>query len=51
MAVGIDDLQVQTQPTQAPPSAPAKPAASAPRQDVQAELEKIRERELRLKVD
>jgi hypothetical protein len=51
MSVTIDDLDVQTQPSAAPSNAPAASAAPRPKQDIKAELEKLRERELRLKAD
>jgi hypothetical protein len=52
MAVTIDDLEVQTQPSAAPSNAPAAGAAQQqPKQDIKAELEKLRERELRLRAD
>ena len=54
MAVTIDDLQVETQP-------PARPAGASPSQsgspspqakpDFKAEMERLRERELRLRAD
>jgi hypothetical protein len=51
MAVSIDELQVQTEPA-APPSEPAgKSAAQSPQLDFKAEIEKHRERELRLQAD
>ena len=52
MAVTIDDLDVQTQPSGAPSTAPAGSGAQQqPKQDIRAELEKLRERELRLRAD
>ncbi len=53
--VTIDDLQVETQPASdpsgatAPGAAPAKSAA--PKIDFRAEMERYRERELRLRAD
>jgi hypothetical protein len=52
MAVSIDELQLQT--TDKPPAAPsgdAKGAAKRPSLDVKAEMENLRERELRLRAD
>ncbi len=51
MSVTIDDLEVETQPSAAPPNAPAAGAAQQPKLDVKAELDKLRERELRLRAD
>ena len=55
MAVTIDELQVETQPSSgqpshsAPPAAPAKSAQS--KTDFRTEMERYRERELRLRAD
>ena len=51
MAVTIDELQVETQAPAAPASAPATGAAQQPKTDLRAELERLRERELRLRAD
>jgi hypothetical protein len=53
MAVNIDELQVETQPAAPSPQAQAQPAAqqSPPQLDLKAEMEKLRERELRLQAD
>jgi hypothetical protein len=52
MSLSIDELQVETQPPlPAPPAAPVSAAAPPPKPDVKAELEKVRERYLRLQAD
>lgn len=55
MAVTIDELQVETQPATPPGApagaAPAKGGSSQGKQDLHAEIEKMRERELRLRAD
>jgi hypothetical protein len=53
MPVTIDQLQVETQPT-APSvdtSGSAPGAAAPPKPDIRAEMERMRERELRLRAD
>jgi hypothetical protein len=52
MALAIDDLQVQTEWAQAAPStSTAFKPQTPPMPDFRAEMEKVRERELRLKAD
>lgn len=51
MAVNIDDLQVETQPPPAPSQGSPAPAAHPPELDFKREMEKFRERELRLQAD
>ena len=54
MAVTIDDLQVETQPAARPAGAGSAPGGSAPpppKTDFQAEMERLREREMRLRAD
>jgi hypothetical protein len=51
MSVTIDDLQVQTQPAGAPSSEPAAGSGQQQKPDIKAELEKLRERQLRLRAD
>lgn len=51
MATSIDELQVETQPPLPGPPASSAAAAPPPKPDVKAELEKIRERHLRLQAD
>jgi len=52
MAVGIDDLQVQTQRSAAAPAAPAAPV-QAPKTlcDLKREMDMLKERELRMQAD
>ena len=51
MSVNIDELQVETQPpASAPPAASAGPATEG-KLDIRVELERMRERELRLRAD
>ncbi|MGO4881151.1 MAG: hypothetical protein ACLP59_10055 [Bryobacteraceae bacterium] len=53
MAVNIDELQVETQPAapsgQAQGSSPG--AGNTPKPDIKAEMDRLRERELRLRAD
>ena len=51
MAINIDELHVETQPAPAKPAAPTAAAPPPPKTDVKAELDKIRERYLRLQAD
>jgi hypothetical protein len=53
MAVNIEELHIETQPSTAQPGSQAASAAAPapPKADVRAELEKIRERYLRLQAD
>jgi len=50
MAINIDEMQVETQ---APPASTGAPAGAKPppAKDLKAELERIRERALRLRAD
>ena len=51
MAVDIQDLQVETQAPPAPSAAGAASAAPPAEPDLKREMEKVRERELRLQAD
>lgn len=51
MSATIDHLEVETQPSAAPSNAPAAAAGQQQKVDVKAELDKLRERELRLRAD
>lgn len=51
MAVNIDELEVQTEPSAPAPQAAPQAAAAQPQLDFTAEMEKFRERELRLRAD
>jgi len=51
MAVNIDDLEVQTQPTVPPATTSQAPPAKRPELDFRAEMDKLHERELRLQAD
>jgi hypothetical protein len=51
MAVSIDDLQVETQTPAASAGAPTQSAAPQSKPDFKGEMEKLRERHLRLRAD
>lgn len=51
MAINIDELQVETQAPASPPDTSSAKAEKQPEPDIHAELEQLRERELRLKAD
>ncbi len=51
LAVSIEELQVQTQPASTPRNAAGPGAATPPKPDIHVELEKMRERYLRLQAD
>jgi hypothetical protein len=51
MAVNIDELQVETQAPAAPSGAPAAGATPQPKLDLKAELQRLCERELRVRAD
>jgi len=51
MAVNIDELQVETQPAPASQAPSSAGGAQKPRRDLRCELEKLRERDLRLQAD
>ena len=51
MAINIDEMQVETQAPPAYVGAPAAGAKPPPAKDLKAELERLRERALRLRAD
>jgi hypothetical protein len=52
MAVSIDELQVETQqPAPAAPAASSGGGAPQPQSDLKSDMEKLRERDLRLQAD